>query len=121
VVGADGLGRDGADLFAHHAGRLHGPGQAAAALEERGAEADGPVLREGAYAELLLEAGLLDGSGGAHLAAERAVELAEADGEIHHGRPQPLEPGLGEGGGLEDVGGADVDALIALDAPLEEL
>src|SRR5262249_7829030 len=48
-------------------------------------------------------------------------ELAEPDREVHHRRPQPFEAALGQGRRLEHVGRADADALIALDAALEEL
>src|SRR5258706_4132496 len=121
LVRADRLRRDGADLLAHDARRLHRPRQAAPLVEERGAEADRALVAVGAEAELPLERRLLDRAGRADLGAERAVELAEADREVHHGRPEALEARLRQRRRLEDVRRADVDALVALDAPLEEL
>ena len=71
--------------------------------------------------ELPLDRSLLDGSGRADFAAQGAVELTETDREVHDRRPEPFEPALRQGRGLEHVGRTDVDALVALDAALEEL
>src|SRR6185295_7658756 len=94
---------------------------AASLIEERGAQADRAGRNPLGEAQLALERDLLDRPGRADLAAQRAVELAEADREIHDRCPQTLEAALGEGRGLQHVGRADVDALVALDAALEEL
>src|SRR5262249_53221878 len=121
LVGADRLGGDRTDLLADHARRLHRPREAPPAIEERGPDRDGSLRGVLPHPQLPGEAGLPDRPGGAQLAAEAAVELAEADGEVHHRRPQSLEPALGEGGGLEHVGRTHPDALVALDAALEAL
>src|SRR5690606_2592124 len=120
-ISADGLRARRADLFADHAWRLHRPRQAAAAIAEGGAAARRPGRGVRRLAELLAQVDLLDRTRRADLAAQGAVELAEAGPEIHDRRPQPLQATLGERRGLEHVGRADVDALVALDAALEEL
>ena len=79
----------------------------------------GALRGELAEAGFFLDGDALDGAGGAGLAAEGAVQFAVADLVIEDGGPEALEAG-GEDGGLEDVGGADADALVALDAALEE-
>src|SRR5262249_393040 len=63
---------------------------------------------------------LADRAGGADLAAERAVQLAPAHLRDHDRGPESLDPGL-EQAGLEHVGRADADTLVALDAAAEEL
>jgi hypothetical protein len=56
---------------------------------------------------------------GADLAAEGAVQLAPAHLRDHDRRPEPLDSRLEEAR-LQDVGRADADALVALDAAAEE-
>src|SRR6185369_4951808 len=60
VVRADRLRRDGADLLAHDARRLHRPRQTPSLVEERRAETDRALLLVFGEAELPLERRLLD-------------------------------------------------------------
>ena len=121
VVGLNRFGRHRADLFADHAGDLVGPGEAAAGVDEGGAQAHRPLFTVAPLPQLLGDADTADGAGGADFGAEVALELAVGDAEIHHRRPQRFYPTLPQHGRLQHVGGADVDALIALDAALEKL
>ncbi len=103
-------------------GGVHGPGQAAAAVDERGADAHRAAARERLQAPAFLEAQRPDGGRGAELAAGDAGVLAAArpDAEVQPRRPQPLQTAL-EAGGPDHVGRADAHALAALDAARQEL
>jgi hypothetical protein len=116
---ADGLGAGGANFLADLAGDACAVGQAAAEVDVGGAEADGALVGEIAEPELFRDGNALDGAGGAGVAAGGAVQLAVANAEIQDGGPETFDAAF-EPGGLDDVGWADADALVTLDAAFEE-
>ena len=118
-AGVDGFGRGGADFFADHAGRVHGPGQAAPPVVKGRTGFDRAEISEFADAEFLRDGDFRDGAGGADLSAQGAVEFAVAHPHIHNGRPDAFHAGFKQGG-LEDVGGAHANALVAFDAALQK-
>ena len=115
----NGLWGNGTDFLADDARGFHAPWEATAVIVKGCAEADGALGGELAEAGFFLDGNALDGTGGADLAAHRTVEFAEADLVIQDGSPKAFEAGAEEGG-LEDVRGADADALVTLDTALEE-
>src|SRR5580704_8466967 len=117
----DGLGRNRAPLFAHDALGGLGPRQAAAAIVERGAEANRLVVGgDTDHPAFFFGCDLPDGSGGAHLRTEHATRLAVTDARRQHGRPQPFQAGLIERG-VQRVVGAHLHALAAANEAGEEL
>src|SRR5215831_12617732 len=69
-VRPDCLGARRTHLFAYHAGRLHRPRKAAAAIEKRGPEPHRTGLGVRCFAELTREIDLLNRAGGADFTAE---------------------------------------------------
>src|ERR1035437_4618919 len=116
----NGLGRHGTNLFADDVRRFHRPRQAAAVIEKRGAKLDRAFLNEQSGAGFFLDGHALDRAGRADLAAERAVHLAETDLHIEDRRPDACDAGFQQRR-LQHVRRAGADALVALDAAVEEI
>ena len=115
----DGLGRNRADFLADNTRGIHAPGQAAAMIVKCRAHPHGTLRGEVADSRLFFDRDPLDCSGRANLSTKRAVEFAIADLHVHDRRPDPLDPGS-EDRGLKNIGRADADALVALDAAVEK-
>ena len=118
----DGLGRDGAPLFADDAIGSKGPRQTTAAIVECSAKADGLMLSaaDSDNPALFLWRDLPDGSGGADFGAQDAARLAVAYARDQGRRPQSFEPGLRQGW-MQRIVGADFHAFPATDAAGKEI
>ena len=98
-----------------------GPRQAAAAIVERGAQADRlALLAHADHPAFFLGRNLPDGAGGADLGAEHATGLAIADARHQRRRPEALQPGLLQRG-MQRIVGANLHALAAADAAREKI
>ena len=121
IVSADRFRRNRTHLFTHHARRFHGPWQAPTLVDELLCQQRSDHPRCAPLARVSFQLDLLDCSCGAHFAAQRTVQLAESHRHIHHRCPQAFDASLRKSRGLQHVGGAHVDALIALDAAFQKL
>jgi len=126
-LNVDGFGRYRTPLFADNAICCESPGQAAAAIVEGGAEANGLACigglllgRAGAHhPSFFAGRNVPDGAGGANFRAEYATGFAVADARDERRCPQAGQTGLLEGG-VQGVVGADFHAFAATDAAGEE-
>ena len=95
--------------------------QTTAQVEEGHTQNDGALVDELALAQFLVNGDLADRPCRTHFRTKCALQLAMGDVEIHDRCPQSFEATFGPGCRLQHIGRARVDALVALDALLEEL
>ncbi len=114
LPGKDGLRADRAIFLTDDTRPVHGPGQAAAAVDKGGADFYGALFNMPAESLAFLEADGPYRRGRAKMAAGDAVVLASAgaDSKIEHRCPQAFQAGC-QPGRVDDIGRADAHALAA--------
>ena len=110
----DRFGADRAIFLTDDTGPVHGPGQAAAAIDKGGADFYGSLIGILVDSLPLCEADGSNRSGGAKISAGNAIVLtpAGADSKIEQGCPQAFQAGC-QPGRVDHVGRADAHALAA--------
>ena len=110
----DRLGTDRAIFLAHDARPVHGPGQAATAVDKCRTDFYGSLISMAPDPLAFFEAEGSDRSGGAKMAAGDTVVLtsAGADSKIEHRCPQAFQAGC-QSGRVDHIGRADAHALAA--------
>ena len=114
LPGKDGLGADRAIFLTDDTRPVHGPGQAAAAVDKCGADFYGALFNMPAEPLAFLETDGSNRRGRAKMAAGDTVVLAPAgaDSKIEHRCPQAFQAGC-QSGRVDHVGRADAHALAA--------
>lgn len=114
LPGKDGFRADRAIFLTDNTRPVHGPGQAAAAVDKGSADCYGALFSMPADPLAFLEADGPNRSRGAEMAAGDTVVLtpAGADSEIEHRCPQAFQAGC-QPGRVNHIGRADAHTLAA--------
>lgn len=117
----DGLGAGWAVLLANDARPVHGPGEAAAPIDESGSHPNRAGRRVGFPPELFIQADGTDGCRRTDPPAGYAIELttARADAEVQDWRPETLRTGF-HPCWMNDIRRADAHALTTPEASSEK-
>ena len=112
--GKDCLRADGTIFLTDDAGPVHGPGQAASAVDKGGSDFYRALFNIPAESLAFIETDGPDGGGRAKIAAGDTIMLAPAgaDSKIEHRCPQAFQAG-GQTGRVDYIGRADAHALAA--------